>query len=382
MYRREQTQTHFALGSWCVPWTCLAVLFGLLLTGCRQVEPVVDTDFPASGTANHEALVSAHWVKQVLDFQESGFRLPCPATCPAAGRIIVLEAGWGELEQARDYRAGHLPGAVYFNTDDVETGYPTWRLREPPELQRAIGRAGIDTETTVIVYGRKLIAAARIWWVLKYAGVADIRLMDGGFAAWEAAGYPVDREIPKPVPAAFAGPVADHWLATTDYVREHLASQRIILADVRSSAEYAGRTSGYSYLDARGRIPTAISIGDGDDNARQYVQRDGRLRPPMGILEEWHRVGLKPAGSGTMFEKEVIFYCGGGWRSSVAFFYAWLAGFENIRNYSDGWGGWSTDYHRDPTEAGNTPGWRQVPTGNPIASGPVGPSAGPPPAGL
>ncbi len=358
---------------------CLAMLFCELLSGCRQVDPVADTNFPASGAANYQALVSAHWVKRVMDFHASGFRLPRPATC-RTGRFVVLEAGWGALEKAREYRAGHLPGAVYFDTDQLETGYPTWRLRELTELQRAIGRAGIDADTTVIVYGRKVIAAARIWWVLKYAGVTDVRLMDGGFAAWKAAGYPVDREISKPVPVAFTGEVSDHWLATTEYVRENLGSPRILLADVRSSAEFAGHTSGYSYLDARGRIPSAISIGDGDDDARHYVRRDGRLRPPAEILEEWRRIGLHPAASGMEFEREVIFYCGGGWRSSLAFFYAWLSGFGNIRNYSDGWGGWSTDYQRDPAAPGSTPGWRQVPTGNPIESGRVKLSAEPPPA--
>ncbi len=66
---------------------------------------------------------------------------------------------------------------------------------------------------------------------------------------------------------------------------------------------------------------------------------------------------------------EVVFYCGGGWRSSVAFFYAWLLGFENVRNYSDGWSGWSTEYHPDPVALGRTPGWRQQPSRNPIEAG-------------
>ncbi len=348
-----------------------ALLLAGLLTGCRHVAPEAAGDFPAPGTANYEALVSAHWVKRVLDFHASGGRSPRPETY-RSDRFVVLDVGWGALEQAKEYRAGHLPGAVYFDTDELETGYPAWRLREVVELQQAIGRAGITPDTTVIIGGRKLIAAARVWWVLKYAGVADVRLLDGGFAAWEAAGHPVERGVrtPVPVPVAFAGPVAAHWLATTGYLREQLGNSRIWLADVRSPAEFAGRTSGYRYLDAGGRIPAAIAIGDGDDAAHLYVQRDGRLRSPAEILEYWRQQGLLVAAPGDRFEREVIFYCGGGWRSSVAFFYAWLLGFGNIRNYSDGWSGWSTDYQRDATAAGSTPGWRQVPTGNPTESGP------------
>lgn len=328
-----------------------------------------DPVFPALEMSHREALVSVHWVKELLDHRASGFRLPRPETYRTA-RFVVLEVGWGAPEEASEYRAGHLPGAGYFDTDDFETGYPVWRLRAARELQRAIGRAGIDADTTVILCGRKLIAAARVWWVMKYAGVADVRLMDGGVAAWEAAGYPLEQALVRPEPVEFEATVAEHWLATTAYVQEHLDSPRVWLADVRSAAEFTGRASGYSYIDACGRIPSALALGDADDEAQLYVQPDGRLRSPEEILAMWRARGLTTDASGTRFEREVVFYCGGGWRSSVAFFYAWRLGLENVRNYSDGWSGWSTDYQRDESATGSTPGWRQVPTGNPIRSGP------------
>jgi thiosulfate/3-mercaptopyruvate sulfurtransferase len=107
----------------------------------------------------------------------------------------------------------------------------------------------------------------------------------------------------------------------------------------------------------------------GDDGAFLYKQRDGRLGPPAEILAHWRQSGIIPAKEGGRFEREVVFYCGGGWRSSVAFFHAWLLGFENIRNYSDGWSGWSTEYQADPAATGRTPGWRQQPSGNPVEAG-------------
>ena len=77
-----------------------------------------------------------------------------------------------------------------------------------------------------------------------------------------------------------------------------------------------------------------------------------------------------PTNGSRAFAREVVFYCGSGWRSSLAFFYAWLLGVDYILNYSDGWSGWSTQYIPDPNvTSGATPGWRQEPTGNPIASG-------------
>ncbi len=345
----------------------LALAF-CLLTGCANVKPKVVADFPAREAPNYQSLVSVNWLKGLLDYQQSGFQKPRPATY-GNKRFAILEASWAALEKAQDYRDGHIPGAIHFNTDDLENGSPRWRLRDAKELQRAIGRAGITPDTTVIVYGGKLIAAARVWWALKYAGVDDVRLLDGGFTAWAAAGYPLEQEVRRPQPVKFSAPVASHLLATTDYVRRHLQRGQVWMADVRSVAEFTGRTSGYSYLEAKGRLPSAVPVGDGDDSAFLYRQRDGRLRPPAEILAHWQRQGLVAAKEGGQFEREVVFYCGGGWRSSVAFFYAWLLGFENVRNYSDGWSGWSTEYHADPAAQAPTPGWRQQPSRNPIETG-------------
>jgi len=86
------------------------------------------------------------------------------------------------------------------------------------------------------------------------------------------------------------------------------------------------------------------------------------------IAALWAKARLKAGTSGEQFEREVIFYCGSGWRSSLAFFYAYMLGYTNIRNYSDGWSGWSTTYIQDRPEEGVTPGWKQEASGNPIVS--------------
>ena len=131
--------------------------------------------------------------------------------------------------------------------------------------------------------------------MLKYAGVADVRLLDGGFAAWAEAGNPVEQGVRLPPPAEFSAPVASNLLATTDYVRERLENSSVWLADVRSVAEFSGKSSGYSYLEAKGRIPSAAHVGDGDDGAYLYKQRDGRLKPPAEILAYWQRQGIVAA---------------------------------------------------------------------------------------
>ncbi len=293
-----------------------------------------------------ETLVTPAWVKAELD--------------SAQRRLVIVEASWAKLADAKDYRAGHLPSAVHLNTDELEDGYPTWHLRKPHELQRVIGALGITPETTVIVYGQQAIAAARVWWVLLYAGVKDVRLMNGGFAAWQAAGCPVEKTINEPKSQRFTARVNEQWRATTAYVKARLHSHHTQLADARSHEEFIGAVSGYDYMNLKGRLPGAIPIGNADDAAHLYVNADGTLREPREILTQWQAAGLIPD------KREVVFYCGSGWRSSLTFLYAWLLGFERIRNYSDGWSGWSTVYVRDARAKGSTPGWRQRRTTNPV----------------
>jgi thiosulfate/3-mercaptopyruvate sulfurtransferase len=259
-----------------------------------------------------------------------------------------------------------VPGAVLINTEDLENGYPRWQLRPVGELQAVIGRAGIAPESTVVVYGRSLIAAARVWWILGYAGVDDVRLMDGGFEAWRDAGYDVETGRPSVEAVAFVAAPRVHWLATTDEVKARLAMGDFWLGDVRSVEEFAGRTSGYSYLDARGRLPGALHLGDADDGSPLYVAAGGRLRPPGDVLALWRKQGLAVRDDSRAFQKEVVLYCGGGWRSSLAFFYSWLLGIDNVRNYADGWAGWSTEYVEDSSSGGSTPGWRQARTSHPV----------------
>jgi len=345
--------------------------------GCRRAPVEKPADFPAGRVARPETLVSPGWVRAAITHRDGEYRGERPAGW-RHDRFVVVEAAWVRPGESAAHDRGHVPGAVLLNTEDLENGYPRWQLRPGGELQRAIGRVGITPEATVVVYGRSLIAAARVWWILGYAGVSDVRLMDGGFEAWRDAGYGVEKGWRAVEATTFAAKPRTHWLATTDEVKARLATGDVWLGDLRSVEEFAGATSGYSYLDARGRLPGAVHLGDADDRSPLYGTRDGRLRPPRDVLALWQDQGLALSDDARSFRKDVVFYCGGGWRSSLAFFYAWLLGLENVRNYSDGWAGWSTHYVPDSTSGGSTAGWRQSRTTNPIDNQSVEAAAGNP----
>ena len=285
----------------------------------------------------------------------------------ATGGVVVVEVSWTPPGKPDAFALGHIPGAVHLNTDELENGYPRWHLRPDGELQALEGELGIAPDSTVVVYGQQTIAAARAWWVLHYAGVRDVCYLDGGLAAWRRHRYPVEKGVRGRRRVAFAGALREETRATTDHVAGRVRQGGAALADVRSDAEYLGTSSGYSYLAAKGRIPGAILAGNADDSARIYQHAGGMLRSLAEVRREWRRRGLLNAQGEAA--GEIIFYCGSGWRSSLAFLYAHAMGLKRIRNYSDGWSGWSTEYEPDAGVKGITPGWRQRRSANPVAAG-------------
>jgi thiosulfate/3-mercaptopyruvate sulfurtransferase len=252
----------------------------------------------------------------------------------------LFEVGCGAVDA---YAAGHIPSAGYLDTLWFEHG-PLWNKVPDAELLRVLLAHGIRHDVTVILYGRNVLAAARVAHLLLYAGVADVRLLDGGFAAWRRAGLPLEAGPPRPGPAAgdFGAPfpARPDYLLDTGQVRSLLRHGQGTLASIRTWNEYIGRTSGYSYIDARGDIPGAAwgrAGADGDVNSMAaFHHADGRMKPAADIARMWGSTGIH-AG------RQTVFYCGTGWRASLAFFYAWLMGWERIGVYDGGWCEWSRD---------------------------------------
>jgi thiosulfate/3-mercaptopyruvate sulfurtransferase len=194
--------------------------------------------------------------------------------------------------------------------------------------------------------------------------------MNGGSQQWLANGYETETAINEPVPATFSGTTHPEYLATTDYVfSQYTNTGATLIADVRSKDEYDGLISGYSYVNAKGRIPNSVWASDGDDGSSVYNDDDGTLRSYTEVRDLWKGIGITSTGASNLLDKEVVFQCGSGYRSSLTFLYAYLMGYDNIRNYSDGWEGWSTAYIQNPSCDDGAPGWCQTPSGRPIIIG-------------
>ncbi len=329
-----------------------------------------DLSLPMEMAPRFSAIVYPSWVKALIDYHAPGSSTAAPPEYPYGRdhKYVIFETQWGAIEDASAYLSGHIPGAIHSNSDTYENGYPRWFLLPDEELHAAMGNMGITEDATVVVYSDSNIFAARLWWILSYAGVKDVRFLNGGYGKWLERGYAGETVINEPASTVFTGEVHPEYLATTDYVfTQYTQNAAMYLGDVRSEDEYNGVISGYSYLEAKGRIPGALWLHNSDDSPSEYSDSDGTLHSYTEILALWAKQGIASSGEANMFDKEAIFYCGGGYRSALAFLYAHIMGYDNIRNYSDGWMGWSTSYTEDPSCAGGaTPGWCQTPSGRPF----------------
>lgn len=260
------------------------------------------------------------------------------APLPAAWRLF--EVGFGALPA---FFADHIPGAAYIDTGELETA-PLWNRVADAALTALLLRHGVRHDTTVIVYGRNNLAAARAAHLMLYLGVADVRLLDGGFSAWLALGLPCEAGSGRiHAPAADFGvavPAHPGYLLDLAQARRLQQDNAAALVSVRTWNEYIGKTSGYAYIAARGDIPGALwgraFIDDDINSMREFHRPDGRMADPGDILRMWDGAGIGP-------DRPAMFYCGTGWRASLAFFYAWLMGWEQIGVFDGGWCEWSRD---------------------------------------
>ncbi len=323
------------------------------------VEWAADAAYPMEMATNYARIVHPAWVKSLIKGET-------PATFPAGNGFLVFECGWGATSSA--YAAGHIPGAIHFDTNNVEArdylnpddlavsdaNEIVWDLVKDSLLQERLRNMGINNNTTVIVYGKSASAATRIYWALRYAGV-DARYLNGGYAAWIGSGGEADTEAHTPAavgnltinPQNQIKALTPEVLTYAEYYRANGAvPANTMVVDVRKMEEYIGAVVGYNdpNITRKGRIPGAVW---GYEAAKAvYQDADETLRSYTEIRDLWESQGITP-------DKTLIFYCGTGWRSTLAFLYADVMGFPNIKNY-DSWYVWATFYeyatgtiHRD-----------------------------------
>lgn len=283
---------------------------------------------------NYEMLVPASWVNEIIENDNNG------------KPYKIFEVSWGEVSE--DYLNGHIPGAVHINTDDVEEG-PVWNRKSDEELEQFALDYGITHDTTVILYGADPMGSYRVAVILKYMGVEDVRVLNGGWAAWVNAGFEIETEEHEKEPVeSFGVPVPSNpnYIVDLEEAKQILADKGSTLVDIRTWEEYIGETSGYDYIEPKGRLSGAVWGRAGSDpyHLEDYRNLDNTMRNAQEIVAMWAQEGIDA-------DNDLAFYCGTGWRAAEVLFYSDVMGLENIALYDGGWNEWSMD-PENPVEIG------------------------------
>ena len=313
-----------------------------------------DESLPVESLLHYDKLVHIDWLRAVL----AGER---PEAAPA-GRFLLFHVNFGVPEE---YAEGHIPGALYLDTNWLEDP-ADWNRRSPEAIDAALRQLGITNDTTVVVYGRDTeghanekwpgrragqIAATRALMILRYAGVDDVRLLDGGYDWWVQGGTPLETVLREPTPVEAFGvpvPLRPEVIVDIDEAKEILADQDgAALVSVRTWKEHVGKVSGYNYIGPAGRIAGDVWGNCGSDayHMQHYRNIDNTMRAYPEIAANWEEAGITR-------EKWVAFYCGTGWRASETWFYAYLQDWQRIAVYDGGWFEWSLDPINNPIEVG------------------------------
>lgn len=265
------------------------------------------------------------------------------AAASAAAPLRVVDARFSLADPqsgAQLYAQGHLPGALYADlnrdlSDLGRTGHGRHPLPDSEAFAARLGEWGIGPDTRVVVYdaGDGSMAAARLWWLLRLIGHAHVRVLDGGFAAWQAAGLPVTTELPQ---VTGLPPYPGHFdrsqIASAEQVQARLKHAPGWLIDARAGERFRGEVEPLDPV--AGHVPGAVN--------RPFALNvhDGRLRPADDL-----RAALQPL-LGTHAPEEVVLMCGSGVTACHLLLAMEAAGLEGARIYADSWSGWVSDPSR------------------------------------
>ncbi|MFJ4857001.1 sulfurtransferase [Streptomyces sp. NPDC088730] len=255
---------------------------------------------------------------------------------------VLLDVRWqlGGPPGRPDYEAGHIPGAVYVDLDSELAGpagsggrHP---LPDPAEFGAVMRRAGVGRDSSVIVYdGGQGWAAARAWWLLRWTGHRDVRVLDGGLAAWTGE---LSKETPAPAEGDFVPEPGALPLLDADGAAA-LARSGLLL-DARAAERYRGDVEPIDRVG--GHIPGAVSAPTVEN-----VGADGRFLPVEELAARF--TGLGADGDAV----DVGVYCGSGVSGAHEVLALEVAGFTGAL-YAGSWSQWSADETR-PVATGPDP---------------------------
>lgn len=251
-------------------------------------------------------------------------------------KVRIVDASWYLPGEPRDpdaeYRAGHIPGAVRFNLDEVADHSVDLPHMLPSEaaFSAAVGALGIGDGDTVIIYdGAGLRAAPRVWWTFKVFGTADVRILDGGLPRWTAENRPLETGDVTPTPRTFTAKLDRARVRALTDVAAILKNKSATIVDARPAERFRGEAPEPRAGVRGGHMPGSRNVPSGG------LVVDGRLAPPETLAAAF-------AAGGVTVGEDIVTSCGSGVTAAIL----WLAletlgqPVEKLALYDGSWTEW------------------------------------------
>ena len=282
-------------------------------------------------------------------------QLAADLACGTAPILIDIRWKLGEPSEYGHgvYLRGHIPGARYVSLDQDLAEHPEapvgprgrHPLPDPERFAAAMRAAGVRADLPVVVYDDgDSTQAARAWWLLRHHGHPGVRVLDGGFAAWRAAGRTVEEGEPQTQAAEGDFRASGDGLFTVlDHDGAAAVAAHGTLLDARAGARYRGETEPID--PAAGHVPGAVSAPTAEN-----VAADGRFLAPGELAERFAKLGVMPE-----HEAEVAVYCGSGVTATHEILAMAVAVIdpETVALYEGSWSGWASDSSRPVATGGD-----------------------------
>lgn len=309
-----------------------AVGCGKKATSNDSVKQETKSNVQAEAVEQKKVYVTPEWVKSVIDGNQKGYE-----------NYVIAEVSYGDVKDCESYNKGHVPGAIYVDNCEVEdaTGDEkgAYNLLDAKEVEKYLLGHGITKDTKVILYGGDVAGTGRQAYGYLWAGVEDVKILNGGIDAWKKAGYDVEKDVNEGKEAKEFGVAVpahpEYQLSVKDAKDKLENDDNFKLVSIRSEDEWLGKTSGYNYMD-KGGEPEGAVWGKGADTAfdvAQFLNKDGTVKDLEGFKEVWKDCEFT-------LDNELSFYCGTGWRAAIPFLVLYENGYDNISVYDGGWYEW------------------------------------------
>jgi len=252
--------------------------------------------------------------------------------------VRVLDATWYLRTAGKDPRAehtaSHIPGAVYFDIDDIcapDSGLPHM-LPSPETFAAKVGALGLSNDARIVAYDANggTAAAMRAWWMFRVFGHDDVTVLNGGLAKWLAEDRPTEGGVASPAPGAFTAQFRPDLVRGVGDLMENLDSGAQQVVDARAAERYSGVAPEPRPAKKSGHIPGSLNL---PFNRLIDAKRNFTVRPAGELMAEFSTAGLD-------LERPVVASCGSGVTAAMLVFALHLLGHENAAIYDGSWSEW------------------------------------------